>query len=539
MKLNLIFLAGITGIIFLFPVQTLASPRQLEKETSQRRLIANKIQVNNFKILGNTIFSTETLQNLLTPYIGQELTPALITEVSRILTEYYAQRGYNSSFARAIPGELRDGVVTILITESKIARVEVDVKGYLAEGYVRSRILARFKNEIFNIRTLEETIFLLTEDNNIENINIEVVPDRDRTGAVILKADVVAAPVVAVRSRFSNRRSALIGSNEIVAQVETGVFGIGDKFSALYSHTSGSEGFGLNYNLPLGPKTGNLNLFYGQNANDLVETPFNNFNADIDAEYANIGYSLPLIDRPLEKLSVGVVGSFAEATNTIDGQRVRLLRGADDNGNLTVTAIRFPIEYLVRDRTENIIALRSELSVGIDALGATIDDSGLPDSRFLAWRSSAEYLRFLGPDTFVFVRSSLQLAKDSLPAFEQVGLGGLETVRGYQNSIAVGDNGLFLSGELRYPLWRNEAKQMRLQLVPFIDFGKVWNTSIEDPLVTNLLSVGLGLRFEIRDRLEVDLNYGIPLINRNNPNVNETIQDGGFSFSVTGTIFEF
>ena len=543
MKFNLILLAGIAGIICLFPVRTLAiqeeSSRQLVKENPRGRLIANSIEVTNFKIVGNTVYSTETLQNLLTPYIGQELTPALITEVSRILTQYYVERGYNASFARVVAGELRDGIVTILVTESKIARIEVDVKGYLAPGYVRSRIATRFKNQIFNIRTLEETVFLLTEDDNIETIDIEVSADPERTGAVILQANVVAAPVVALRTRFSNRRSPSIGSEEILSQVETGVFGIGDKLSAFYSYTSGSDGFGFNYNLPLGPKAGNLNVFYGQNANDLVEAPFNDLNADIDAEYVNIGYELPLISRPLQKLSIGVIGSFAEATNILEGRGSPLLRGADPNGNLTVSALRFPIQYIARDGIRNIVALRSELSIGIDALGATTSDTGEPDSRFVAWRSSAQYLRLLAPDTFVFIRSSLQVAQDSLPALEQVGLGGIDTVRGYRPSLAVGDNGLFISGELRYPLWRNEAKDMGLQLVPFVDFGKVWNTSADSPLVRDLFAVGLGLRFEIGDRLAIALNYGIPLVNRNNPNVNETIQDGGFSFSVNSTIIQF
>ena len=543
MKLNLIFIGSLTGIIFLFPVRTLAIQpefsRPLLKQNSKQKLIANNIEVTKFKIVGNTLYSTETLQNLLTPFIGEQLSPALITEVSRVITKYYLERGYTSSFARVVIDQFRDETITILITESKIDRIEVDVKGYLAPSYVRSRISTRFKNQIFNIRTLEETIYLLREDKNIEKIDIEVSPDPERTGAVILKANAVAAPIVALRTRFSNARSPITGGNEILSEVETGIFGIGDKLSALYSHTAGSDGFGFNYNLPLSSKAGNINLFYGQNANDLIEAPFDNFNADIDAEYFNIGYDFPIISRPLEKLSVGIVGSFSEATNTLDGLKIQLLRGADLNGNSTVSALRFPIQYIVRDRSRNIVAIGSELNIGIDAFGATTSDVGLPDSRFVSWRSSAQYLHLLTPDTFVFVRSNLQLAKDSLPALEQIGLGGIDTVRGYRSSLAVGDNGLFISGELRYPLWRNEAKNMRFQVVPFLDFGKVWNTSPDTPAVTDLFAVGLGLRFEISDRLVVALNYGIPLVNRDLDLPNQTLQDDGFSFSITSKIIEF
>lgn len=46
------------------------------------------------------------------------------------------------------------------------------------------------------------------------------------------------------------------------------------------------------------------------------------------------------------------------------------------------------------------------------------------------------------------VRSQGQIASRNLLSSEQLGLGGLYTVRGYDERILNTDNGLFLSGEL-------------------------------------------------------------------------------------------
>jgi hemolysin activation/secretion protein len=68
------------------------------------------------------------------------------------------------------------------------------------------------------------------------------------------------------------------------------------------------------------------------------------------------------------------------------------------------------------------------------------------------------------------LRSDVQLATGELLPLEQMGLGGLDTVRGYRQDLLLTDNGVFASAELRYPIYRTRDKKGVLQVTPFIEF---------------------------------------------------------------------
>jgi hemolysin activation/secretion protein len=71
-----------------------------------------------------------------------------------------------------------------------------------------------------------------------------------------------------------------------------------------------------------------------------------------------------------------------------------------------------------------------------------------------------------------------------------------------------------------------------LQIAPFIDFGLGWNHSGEkaNPDSDKLLGAGLGLVWQMGDRLNVRLDYGIPLINARSGD--RTLQEKGIYFRI-------
>ncbi len=82
----------------------------------------------------------------------------------------------------------------------------------------------------------------------------------------------------------------------------------------------------------------------------------------------------------------------------------------------------------------------------------------------------------------------------------------------------MGDNGYFASSEIRLPIYRNSRQNLLLQLTPFVDFGTTWDRGKRNFNDSNrgksdtLASIGLGLRFQLSDRLTARFDWGIPLI---------------------------
>lgn len=227
---------------------------------------------------------------------------------------------------------------------------------------------------------------------------------------------------------------------------------------------------------------------------------------------------------------MGLTASRQESQTRVFGEQVPLSPGADDNGETRITALRFFQQYTQRS-PQQVFALRSQLSAGIDALNATTNDDP-PDSQFLSWRGQAQYVRLLAPETLLLVRSDVQLATKALVPLEQISLGGLRSVRGYRQDLLLTDSGVFASAEVRLPILRVSSVQGVLQVTPFIDFGVGWNNSADRPDIdTNtLIGVGLGLQWQMGNNFSARFDWGTPLTEVDFGD--RTLQEQGLYFSV-------
>ncbi len=122
----------------------------------------------------------------------------------------------------------------------------------------------------------------------------------------------------------------------------------------------------------------------------------------------------------------------------------------------------------------------------------------------------------LPADFSFYTRFRGQLSNANLLASEQLGLGGYNSVRGYDNFAVRGDNGLIVNVELRTPavsvLKHLGLKKVRdnLQLLAFYDYGVV--SSVDklpgEPDSISLQGAGIGLRYNFQSNLAVRLDYG-------------------------------
>lgn len=174
-----------------------------------------------------------------------------------------------------------------------------------------------------------------------------------------------------------------------------------------------------------------------------------------------------------------------------------------------------------------VLAARSQFSVGLNALGATSNDTGT-DGLFFAWLGQFQWVQQLSPRNVLLARINAQLTPSSLLTLERFSIGGVDTVRGYRQNQLVADNGILGSVEVRVPL---TSDPRALQLVPFFELGTTWNNRGSDPDPATLASLGLGLRWLISYGFSLRLDYGVPLIAVDNRG--DSLQDDGLYFSAS------
>ncbi|MEH2169073.1 MAG: ShlB/FhaC/HecB family hemolysin secretion/activation protein [Nostoc sp.] len=514
----------------LQPGQPLLKPDEPFLERSQI------FTVKQFEVIGSTVFSREKLTKVLAPFTNKLITFAQLLEARSKITELYINAGYVTSGAY-IPEQtfLNNGVVQIQVIEGKLEDIQITGTKRLNPNYIRSRIALGASTPL-NQKRLLESLQLLRLNPLIQNVSAELSAG-SRTGANLLAIKITEADSFNIQAVLDNGRSPSVGSFRRQLQInEANLLGFGDSISLTYSNTDGSNTIDTSYSLPLNPRNGTLTFSYGTISADVIERPFNKLDIESASQYYELTFRQPLVQTTNQEFALGITAFRRESdisSSLLEENEVPLSvlsPGADKEGRTRVSALRFFQEWTSRNSQE-VIAARSEFSLGIGAFNATINDTE-PDSRFFAWRGQAQWVRLLAPDTLLLIRGNVQLASTELLASEEFGLGGINSVRGYRQDLLLTDNGALASVEFRLPIARVPQWNGVLQVTTFGDVGTAWNnSSSRDENNTNTLaSVGLGLRWLQSNNFTAGVEWGIPLVSVDTQS--NTWQENGLYFFV-------
>jgi len=411
-------------------------------------------------------------------------------------------------------------------------------------GYVRSRLNLN-PSKPLNIVRLQESLQLLQLDPLIATISAQLSAG-SAPGQSILEVRYREANSFQAQIDLDNGRSPSVGSfKRGIALSEANLLGLGDRLSLGYTNTEGSNAFNASYTIPLNARNGSLQFDYSTSQNNVIESPFSRLDIESASRTYDITWRQPAIrsirDRTFEELTLSLTASHRESESSLLDIPFPLSPGADNEGVTRVSALRFSQDWTLRNPRE-VIALRSQFSLGLDALNSTINepipgiDEGIPDSRFFSWRGQAQYVRLLAPDALFIARINGQLADSTLLFPEQFAIGGFGSVRGYRQDTLLTDNALFASAEFQLPILRASRGQTVLQLIPFVDYGVGWNNArVPDPNPNTLAAVGLGMQWQQGDNFTARLDWGIPLVSVESRD--RSLQENGLYFSMQWNLF--
>ncbi|MGB3614623.1 MAG: ShlB/FhaC/HecB family hemolysin secretion/activation protein, partial [Elainellaceae cyanobacterium] len=464
---------------------------------------------------------------------------AELLQARSAVTQAYVEAGYVTSGAYIPPQSITDGVVIIEVLEGQLEAINVAVDGRLNSGYVRRR-LRRAADPVLNTDMLLDALQLLQLDPLIQTVSAELSAGV-QPGTSILDVHVMQADTFAVTLQTDNGRSPSVGSfRRGVTVSEANLLGIGDGISVGYANTKGSDTFDLSYSIPLNARDGTFTTNIGFTDSDVIEEPFNFLDIQSESRFYEFTYRQPVYRTPSRELALSLTASRRESESEflegIIGEAVPFPSlGADAEGRTRISALRFTQEW-TQQGARQVIAARSQLSLGLDAFDATINETG-PDGEFFAWRGQGQWVRLLDDDLLLLVRGDVQLADSSLVPLEQFGLGGAQTVRGYRQDELLTDSGILFSSEIRIPVLRIRQVDGLLQVVPFVDVGRGWNlgTGVSDPDPATLAAVGLGLAWQMGDRLNARVDFGFPLVDV--ASEGSSLQEDGLYFTVDLRLF--
>jgi len=490
-----------------------------------------------YRIDGNTVLDDAAIKEVFAPYLSRPVSIADLEEMRTRLTRLYIDRGYiNSGFV--IPDQdASSGLVTFHAVEGRVTEVNTIGTDHFNPDYFTDR-LERGLAVPFNINDLESEQQILLQDPLIRRLNLDVQPGLT-PGEAKLQADVLEASPYSLNFQIANNQSPTVG--EVRGQVQgavTNLLGRDDSLAVQYGRSQGLNDGAVSYSIPLASDDTRLSLRYDINGTLIVSPALSPL--DITSHYNSyeIGLSRPFYRTPEAALTLGVGLEKRDAQSFLLGSPFSFTAGSD-NGKTNVTALRLFQDWGERD-AEHALALRSTFSIGLDALGATVTDTG-PSGKFFSWLGQGQYVRRVYRDWDLVVRSNLQLADRSLFPIEQFALGGIDTVRGYREYLTVTDDALSASAEARIPIGKFPLPGLpgaddagTLQFVPFYDYGRGWNVGRPTPYPPDISSVGAGFRWMAGAGILLEVYYGKAL---RHVDAGTSLQDRGIHFRLTVAAF--
>ncbi|KPA13555.1 surface antigen D15 [Candidatus Magnetomorum sp. HK-1] len=502
------------------------------------------IFIKRYLFEGNTVFSDSELLSIISQYQNKQVSRKQLAEAKNIISNLYYANGYINSGAIIPDQELKDGALKILIIEGKATSVDITGNKKLKASYYKSRLEAIMSDNIYplNINHLQDALNLLSQNPRVETFHVAIEPE-EKLGHARIKIKIEESNHYHLATIFNNHQSPGVGSycNELIYQ-HLNVFGFGDTFNLTYGVTQGRDDYSTAYTFPISSMDSSISLLFDRTKSAIISEPFNVLDIKSESDRFAIFINHPVYKTTSSQFTIGLgLVTLNNKTYIFDDVPISFSEGYD-NGESKVTKIDFSQEWLFRKMDQVIIA-NSTFSFGLDCLQSTVNGKE-PDGKFTSWSAQLHWLsKSLKNQREMLFKLNLQVSLDHLLPGNQFSMGGASTVRGYRENQITTDNGIMISNEFRFPLYKiqlpwvtKKESDGQMQIIPFADFGKGWNTDRSKPEIDMIYSIGLGMRWLISRQVLMECYWGKALKAVPESN-NYNIQDDGIHFNFQAKLF--
>ena len=453
------------------------------------------------------------------PYLGQPVTMKSLAELTRTIVGYF--RAHDRPVVNVFVPEqsITSGYVQIVVLVSKVEKVEAAGAKWFSNDRLRAEVELRPGDEISS-RALTGDLNWINRNPFLQS-NILMAPGA-APGTTDLMLRTQDRFPLRVYAGFENSGNPYTGDERILTGFNYGnLFGLGQQLS--YQFTTGEDvnkftAHSGTYVIPL-PWKHQL-TFFGSYANSAA-----NLGPGLDSDGVNWQVSgryeipLPGDDKFTESITAGF--DFKRSNNNLIFNVVSV-------SNVFTDVDQFVLSYqasYLDDYGSTAFTGTGFYSPG--GMSNNNDDAdyqatrGGSRSNYAYGQLSLNRVTRLPYDFSWSVRGLVQQSNANLLPSEQFGLGGYDTVRGYDERESNGDNGFLLSTEIATPpvslfqLFGLPKVKDQLQFFGFVDYGGTSLHHVTPADVnpnTNLLGIGPGFRYAITPYLTARFDYGFQMI---------------------------
>lgn len=487
-------------------------------ERSEAREQQARFDVFEYRVEGATLLPAIVVEQAVYPHLGEQKTLADVEKAREALEKAYHGAGYLTVLVSIPQQKVGGGVVRLAVTEAPVNRLRVVESRYFSLGEIKAGAPELAEGNVPNFPQMQKELAAL---NRSADRKITPVLRPGKTPGTVevdlkVKDTLPFHGNVELNDRYSQdtTRTRLTASGrwDNLWQKQ---HGLGITVQTAPENPDESRVFSASYTWPLA--SGDYLAFYGVKSESDVAA-VGTLNVIGNGTIFGARYIKPLRSRR--------DGFFHTATLGVDykdfDQSVALNGGG--GFETPITYMPFTLGW---DGTWLGEGRSTKLGVAFNfhLRGLVADEQEFADKRFKG-RANYAYLRGTGSHSETWnngwganVRLGWQVSAQPLISNEQFAIGGVDTVRGYLESAALGDNGFALSLEAVTPNFATKFGDALddVRFLAFIDGGMV---QVRAPITADdrftLAGAGVGIRLKGWRGVFAGLDWAIALNERGN-----------------------
>lgn len=486
----------------------LTAPPALHAQPAAAAVLPQALAVQRYDVQGNTLLGAAELEAATAPYTGR-VTVARLREAAAAVQELYRRAGYGGVVAFLPEQALDGGVVRIRVVEGRLVRVELSGQRAFSAANVRASLPSLQEGRTPEVRRIDAQIQMANE-NPAKAVQVLLQPG-EQPGQVVAKVTVTEEPVLRVTGRLDNTGGRSIGRWRAAVGLQHANLWGRDHIGAIELQTApeNTEAVAVvsgSYRVPFYARAMALDVYgavsnvdagtVGTAAGDL------SFSGQGAIAGARLSGYLPRRGNVDQRLFAGVELREYDNECTITGLPAGACGSAGASVSVQPVSLVFTAQAAGAWRWGLSLGLHGNLAAG-GRHGEPADFEAVrPGSRprYTAWRASGQLAVPVGEGGSLAARLALQATGQPLIPGELFGIGGAQSVRGFEERELAGDSGATLSVELQSGNWAERLGWAKadVRALLFADAGAVANQGDAACLAgrsdCRMGSLGLGLR---------------------------------------------
>lgn len=500
MRYSLVWLA----CVVLICMNPLSAQEQADKSTDDARFA-----LLEFRVEGNSLLAAADIERALYRFLGADKSAQDVEAARQSLAQVYSDAGYGTVLVTIPEQEVTQGVVTLQVIEGRVEHTYVTGSRYFSPVRIREAVPALAENNALHLPSLQTQLAELNAMSGDRSITPVLRPGRT-PGTVEVELKVKDQLPLHGSLGLDDRYTLNTTRLRLDAQISYANLWQREHSLSLQYQTSPED-------------TSEVQVYAGTYVwRPSARSVMALYGVQSDSNVATVG-ALSVIGKG------DIVGLRAIYPLADGAQRITLgadykdfqqsvLQGAD-TFNTPIDYVQFSAQYNVSRQADSLTDFSANANWGIRGLGN--GEKEFAEKRFnakpnyLYVKADLEHRRPLRQGV---LRASVhgQWSEAPLISNEQMGAGGVESVRGYVESERLGDTGVQVNLELRSPpLLKGGDKLQQLYGLAFADAARL---NVKDALPKqasryDLSSSGLGVQLRAFQKAQAMLLIAWPFTN--------------------------